>query len=620
MAIEKINFSYPSGTLQSIFEGETKTALELSALTAKKVDECIELVNGVEQIAIQATAIVDEMRLAQDQFITENADVRAQLVNDNQDYLDGLQTAFDAYEASLNTSKTVFETTINNAISAFQTDANADLDAFEASIESAKTNYQNSANQALTDYQTALNTSKTTYETNMTNALNTFKSGLDTEKASYTTALNTIVSNGETAVENIGTSVITEVSNKVNTMVNDGSLGSLINTTLLGEINTELDNVGLNTNKNTDDIKRIITVLHLVENTDVSTQLNTAFANMVEGESIRIPKGTYNINHVILEPKKYCVYDFSGATFKSIATSGIAFKIGKDTEQRYGGTIYGLDIINNYLPNIAFPQMVTALQMVNINDFDIHIKRVEGFYKNVECIAKNNFGFGMNRIRLMRTSACKFGLYMTAESGGWVNENTFISGEFQYTSACAGLLTDTDYLLYIDHNTIHNLNNNHFYSPSFEGIGNDYGHAFYVDGWFNQITNCRIEAVGNGILGSNGKRNQIVVGYDNFVENGAITDNGVENTVECSHFLKKGGGSPRAVFEAQHYAGGSFKNYSGKLYDGTETFSVDSFGNMKLKGDIEFTGGVKGLILLDTSSGIRKKLVITNGAIVISNA
>jgi hypothetical protein len=120
MAIEKINFSYPSGILQSIFEGETKTALELSALTAKKVDECVELVNGVEQIAIEATAVVDEMRVAQEQFMTENSDVRAQLINDNQAYIDTLTASKTVFENSLNTAKTEFIADLDTVINAYK--------------------------------------------------------------------------------------------------------------------------------------------------------------------------------------------------------------------------------------------------------------------------------------------------------------------------------------------------------------------------------------------------------------------------------------------------------------------------------------------------------------------
>src|SRR5574343_922800 len=105
MAIEKINFSYPKGSLQSVFDNEALTALELAAKTSKKVDECVEIVNGVEQTAIEATAIVDDMYVIQNQFVTDNSDTRAQLVNDNKMFIDGLTA-----------SKTEFENTMTEAV------------------------------------------------------------------------------------------------------------------------------------------------------------------------------------------------------------------------------------------------------------------------------------------------------------------------------------------------------------------------------------------------------------------------------------------------------------------------------------------------------------------------
>jgi hypothetical protein len=223
MAIEKINFSYPSGILQSIFEGETKTALELSALTAKKVDECVELVNGVEQIAIEATAVVDEMRVAQEQFMTENSDVRAQLINDNQAYIDTLTASKTVFENSLNTAKTEFIADLDTVINAYKADTNADLLTFQQAIDTAKTNYQNSANQALTDFQTSLNNSKTTFEQSMTNTINVFNQ------------------NATDALNNFDTNANERVTNVINDLITDGTLSEVINDGLLSTINTKVD-------------------------------------------------------------------------------------------------------------------------------------------------------------------------------------------------------------------------------------------------------------------------------------------------------------------------------------------------------------------------------------------
>lgn len=125
MAIDKINFSYPKGTLQSVFDNEALTALELAAKTSKKVDECVEIVNGVEQTAIEATAIVDDMYVIQNQFVTDNSDTRAQLINDNQLYIDELEDSKATFETNMTNA---VNTIIENAETTIETDVNAKID------------------------------------------------------------------------------------------------------------------------------------------------------------------------------------------------------------------------------------------------------------------------------------------------------------------------------------------------------------------------------------------------------------------------------------------------------------------------------------------------------------
>jgi len=193
MTIAKLNFSYPRDSVQTVFDSIATTTLELSAMTSKKVDECVELVNGVEQSAIEATAIVDDMYIAQNQFITGNADVRAGLVNANNTFI-----------ATLDADKITFETGINLSLTTFQNGANA---------------------------------TKTAYETSTTNSLNAFKASVDLSKVTY----DTNMTNAVNAVSvNAGTEINTQVTTKVNTALTDGTITALINTQLLGGINTSL--------------------------------------------------------------------------------------------------------------------------------------------------------------------------------------------------------------------------------------------------------------------------------------------------------------------------------------------------------------------------------------------
>ena len=188
MAIDKINFSYPKGTLQSVFDNEALTALELASKTSKKVDECVEIVNGVEQTAIEATAIVDDMYVIQNQFITDNSDTRAQLINDNQDYINDLETSKTAFETDLTTSKELFEVNLNND---------------------------------LTTFKNELNDSKATFEMDMS------------------TAIDGIINSAEDTIEE-------DVNTKIDGLVLDGTIDSLINTQILGEVKDNIKDNNFN--------------------------------------------------------------------------------------------------------------------------------------------------------------------------------------------------------------------------------------------------------------------------------------------------------------------------------------------------------------------------------------
>ena len=128
MTIEKINFHYPKKNLQSVYSHEEMTALELAAATSGKVDECVEMVNGVEQSAIEARQIVDTMRNEQDNFILENDDARAQLIIDNQTFIETLETSKETFEADLTAAKETFETNMAAAVNDIISNAETSID------------------------------------------------------------------------------------------------------------------------------------------------------------------------------------------------------------------------------------------------------------------------------------------------------------------------------------------------------------------------------------------------------------------------------------------------------------------------------------------------------------
>lgn len=268
MAIEKINFSYPKGSLQSVFDTEALTALELASKTSKKVDECIEVVNGVEQIAINATTIVDDMRLQQDQFLTDNADTRQQLIADNQLYLDGLTTSKTAFETDLNASKTAFESDLNASKTAFEADLNASKTAFEADM---------------------------------------------------TTAVNNVVANADATVN-------TAVGNKVDALIADGTIETLLNENILNDVKTDIQDIAYNIKSKFGAVGDGVT-----DDTQAFLDMAT-FVNGRNYTKIYIPSGVYKINQqitinknvsIVGDNEKTSILDFSTATGTFLDNTGI---------------------------------------------------------------------------------------------------------------------------------------------------------------------------------------------------------------------------------------------------------------------------------------------------------
>jgi ElaB/YqjD/DUF883 family membrane-anchored ribosome-binding protein len=211
MALDKINFSYPKGNLQSVYDTEEMTALELAAKTSKKVDECVELVNGVEQSAIEATGVVDDMRIAQEQFMTENNDIRQQLVTDNQNYVD-----------NLNTSKTNFDNDMTTALNNTKTQLNIDLNTTKDELNTTLNNAKNNFDLTLNNYQTTANTSLT----NFTTELNVTKTQ--------------VVQDAQNVIQNSSQQIKNNVDSKLELMSKDGTLTNIINQELFTDIRTDI--------------------------------------------------------------------------------------------------------------------------------------------------------------------------------------------------------------------------------------------------------------------------------------------------------------------------------------------------------------------------------------------
>ena len=502
MAIEKINFSYPKGTLQSVFDNETFTALELAAKTSKKVDECVEIVNGVEQTAIEATAIVEDMYTIQNQFVTDNSDTRAQLVNDNQEYLDGLTASKTQFETDLNASKTLFETTLNNDVDLFKTD---------------------------------LNTSKTTFENNMTSAVNDI-------------------------IENANLNIETSVNNKIDTMATDGTLSTVIDEQLsdirqnIKDISISVKKYGAKGDGITDDtiaINNAIVEAINLKGQGITPVLEFPYAKHYKTTApIVIPSGI----NVIME-----------ASIIYYGTSNIAVLTVGETNVANIAKKLKLSASRSVISDWTSEDNI-SIKLYNNNTADIEIINATNSTIGVQCIGSGQgFAYNEVRLFNVLNNMFQVDLTNenTGYGIGWCNENNFYGGKFTVMTGINTTKNRYGVRITSKDLTYKNNNNNVFYKPSFElNQPNTSGEAIpvlllYADS--NQFLNCRNE--GNNTyfarIENNCTENYFTTGY------GLITINDLSkypvNISESIRYL------PNIKFNTNVFNSGNIYNTASKL-------------------------------------------------------
>lgn len=251
MAIELIDLgNYGVGAVQSVFGKDGKTALELAGVTAKKVNDCIGIVNGVELTAIESQAIVDEMKNQQDAFIIANNDARTELITENNEYIDGLEA-----------SKVLFDNAMTTNINAFNDDTELALSQFD------------------TDKTSALGV----FATEKNNAISAFT----TEKNNVISAFNT---DAQTAIDNVETDVETMVDGKLTEMATNGQLTEAFNAKIQ-EVEINLHQFPRLFSETTDSGRLARAIAFLGATYDITSDYIFTSA-----KTLRIPKGDYIID------------------------------------------------------------------------------------------------------------------------------------------------------------------------------------------------------------------------------------------------------------------------------------------------------------------------------------
>lgn len=155
---------------------------------------------------------------------------------------------------------------------------------------------------------------------------------------------------------------------------------------------------------------------------------------------------------------------------------------------------------------------------------------VEGFEYGFQLKGAHGRGCAYNNFTIKRLFDNRVNLHLLvdgdgSQNNGYCNENKFSGGNLSVSGA--RLDFSDSWNLRIEHDPFAVLNNNVFWSLSFEGDPET--RAFYIDGSYNALMWCRYEGATQGTFGPNSDRN--VVFYGRGFRADLITDQGTRNNM-----------------------------------------------------------------------------------------
>ncbi|TWE04161.1 hypothetical protein FB545_1251 [Peribacillus frigoritolerans] len=316
-----------------------------------------------------------------------------------------------------------------------------------------------------------------------------------------------------------------------------------------------------------------------------------AILEMVSGSTLIIPPGDFKITNIVFNPPDDCKLLCMGRLVSS--ASGVALTIGSSTLIRNRYTIQGLRLKSS---TRDWSTGRIGVKILNTYSSEFHIRNIWGFERNLELIGTNKKGCVYNKLYLGDMGASKNSLFLSADNGGWCNENNFFCGRYYLTSDIVEIADATH--LIISHYETNPLNNNHFYSPSFESAS-ILSKAAKIEGHFNTIYSPRLEA-GNGLapwigaieITANSQCTSIFPGYG--VDYNAISDNGNYSKLYLNdHISFETSSSSVPVLKVRNKYSSSSKIHSVEDVMGIERFFVKGSGEIFSNQFGYFTRGIR---------------------------
>lgn len=317
-----------------------------------------------------------------------------------------------------------------------------------------------------------------------------------------------------------------DVVKVLNQWLADGTLADVINNEVFSmkADKTYVDNMENLFNRKFDDLGVNIVDYGAIPteksyNFDNTSIIQGVFDNLKKGQKVIIPEGTYMISNLKLEKDDVSIECF-GALSQFQNSNGVALQIGKDKEPSY--RVSGNINLRKQTRNWA--QQNVGLMVRNMNEAILTID-VHDYTDNV-IILGDEQGCSYNSFTIVNLKNGRNNLLFKKEGVGWVNENKFFGGRFQWHG---GL--DTDKV----HINMPVGNNNIFFSPSLEST--DKSTFIYCGGSYNTFYSPRLEGRHNGEivyhLAEGAIYNQLIYPYyhGNLFDTNEVINNGSRNHI-----------------------------------------------------------------------------------------
>jgi hypothetical protein len=224
------------------------------------------------------------------------------------------------------------------------------------------------------------------------------------------------------------------------------------------------------------------------------------------------------------------VIQWEGRIVSSV-TADSAVRIGSTVTTRFSySVIGGIHVVRSALDPSGSS---VGVEIRNVVKSMIHVRAVTGFSYGLRCNGTHfNGGCTYNRFLIDELTDNTVNLHLAASGAGFTNENNFFGGSFGHSSAFPSAVPSKN--VQIDNHT-NPLNNNRFYSPSWED-NSTLAMAADIDGQFTLIVHPRLEnpALGTAYLIHFGTHSQEcrIIGGGAGLNLSDIDDHGTANSYE----------------------------------------------------------------------------------------